>query len=329
VSIPVTSPVTLTAQERLLLPTDADAEHYAEHGWYLSQKLLTDAEIDGLLAASERYYAGERSRRLPARPASLAYWEPSHGDVQRHNDYVHYEHDGLAKVLRKPLIGAVAARLAQADEIRVFQTTLIYKPPAAHPSNIVPWHFDKHYWSSSTSDKMLTAFIPFHDCGEEMGTITMIDRSHLWREVGRDDSVTRHFAARSATDLERLLEENAVYNQAGIVRVPMVIPKGHMSFHHCRTYHGSGPNTSGRPRQAVSLHLQDGGNAYRRFVLGTGEVLSYNHDAVVRRLPDGRPDYGDPEFCPVLWRNHDTSAGRRRAPVHPPVTPGQSETSTA
>ncbi len=86
---------------------------------------------------------------------------------------------------RKPLIGAVAAALARADAIRVFQSTLIYKPPVAtEPTNVVPWHFDKHYWSPSTSDRMLTAFIPFHECDEEMGTITMIDGSHRWREIG-------------------------------------------------------------------------------------------------------------------------------------------------
>jgi ectoine hydroxylase-related dioxygenase (phytanoyl-CoA dioxygenase family) len=309
VSLPGAPQAALTAQERSLLPTDADVEFYAEHGWYLSQKLLTDDEVDRLVAASERYYAGERDRRLSARPPNLAYWEPSHGDVQRHNDYVHYEHQGLASLLCKPLIGAVAARLARVDEIRVFQSTLIYKPPAAEePSNIVPWHFDKHYWSSATSDTMLTAFIPFHDCGEDMGTITMVDGSHRWREIGGNDSVTRHFAQRAAADMERLLEDNAAYNQARVVKVPMVIPKGHMSFHHCRIYHGSGPNRSGRPRRAVSFHLQDGGNAYRRFMLSTGEVLTYNHDVLVRRLPDGRPDYADPDFFPVLWRGQDTSA---------------------
>jgi Phytanoyl-CoA dioxygenase (PhyH) len=308
VSIPVTPQAALTAEERSLLPSDADVESYAEHGWYLSQKLLRDDEVDELVAASERYYAGERSRKLPVRPPRLAYWDPSQGDVQRHNDYVHYEHDGLARLLRKPLIGAVAARLAQADEIRVFQSTLIYKPPVAgEPSNIVPWHFDKHYWSTSTSEKMLTAFIPFHDCGEEMGTITMIDGSHRWREIGSDDSVTRHFAERAASDMDRLLAGNAAHNQARVVKVPVVIPKGHMSFHHCRMYHGSGPNLSGRPRRAVSFHLQDGGNTYRQYLLSSGEALAYNHDALVRRLPDGRPDYADPEFCPVLWRNHDTS----------------------
>jgi len=292
----------LTDQECELLPSDADVEAYAEHGWYLSKKLLTDDEVDELVAASERYYAGERDRRLPRRPPRLAYWEPGHGPIQRHNDYVHFEHDGLARILRKPLIGAVAARLAEAERIRVFQSTLIYKPPRPEEvTNLVPWHFDKHYWATSTSERMLTAFIPFHDCGEEMGTITMVDGSHLWKEVGADDTTVRHFADRDRSQLEQLLAENAAYNNATVTKVPMLIPKGHMSFHHCRIYHGSGANVSGRPRRAISLHLQDGANEYREYPLSDGTIAAYNHDVLVRRTADGRPDYSDPDFCPVIW----------------------------
>jgi hypothetical protein len=286
-----------------LLPTDDEVAGYRRDGWYLSRKLLTDDEVDTLTAATERFYAGERDRTLPVRPPRLAYWEPAHGPVQRHNDYIHYESDAVAAILRKPIIGAVAARLARADEIRIFQSTLIYKPPRPdEPSNIVPWHFDKHYWQSSTSEEMLTAFIPLHDCGEEMGTITMVDGSHTWRETGTDDSTTRHFADRDRADLERTLRENAAFNGAVVSKTPMVIPRGHMSFHHCRTYHGSGPNRSDRPRRAISLHLQDGANAYRAYRLSDGSTVTYNHDVLVRRTADGRPDYADPAFCPVLWR---------------------------
>jgi ectoine hydroxylase-related dioxygenase (phytanoyl-CoA dioxygenase family) len=293
----------LSDGERALLPSDEDVEAYARNGWYLTKKLFTDAEVDELTAASERFYAGERSRTLPLRPPKLAYWDPSKGDVQRHNDYVHYESDPIAAILRKPLIGAVAARLARTREIRVFQSTLIYKPPiATETTNLVPWHFDRHYWQSCTSDDMLTAFIPFHDCGEEMGTITMVEGSHRWREIGTDDSTSRHFAERDRDDLERMLIDNAAYNGAEVRKVPMIIPKGHMSFHHCRTYHGSGANRSANPRRAISFHLQDGANEYRPFTLSNGDVVTYNHDVLVRRLDDGRPDYADPQFCPVLWR---------------------------
>jgi phytanoyl-CoA dioxygenase PhyH len=293
---------TRTVSDRELLPDDADVAWYAEHGWYLSKKLLTDAEVDTLVEASEAFYAGARSRRLPARPSTLAYWEPAHGAVQRHNDYIHVESDEIAAILRKPIIGAVAARLAQAEQIRLFQSTLIYKPPRYdEPSNVVPWHFDRHYWQTCTSDRMLTAFIPFHDCDEQMGTITMVDGSHRWRELGADDTVTRHFAQRDPADLERRLADNAAYNGCEVVKLPMIIPKGHMSFHHCRIYHGSGPNVSGRPRRAVSLHLQDGENRYRPVTLSDGTLVRYNHDHLVRRTGDGQPDYADPEYCPVLW----------------------------
>jgi ectoine hydroxylase-related dioxygenase (phytanoyl-CoA dioxygenase family) len=295
---------TLTDRERELLPTDDDVRWYAEHGWYLSKKLLTDTEVDDLIEASERFYAGHRDRTLPGRPAKLAYWEPAQGPIQRHNDYIHYESEAIARILRKPLIGAVAARLAEATEIRVFQSTLIYKPPRPEePTNLVPWHFDKHYWQSSTSERMLTAFIPFHDCGEEMGTITMVDGSNQWKEIGGDDKTTRHFAERDRDELEQLLSDNAAYNGAEVTKLAMEIPKGHMSFHHCKTYHGSGANRSDRPRRAISFHLQDGENAYRRFQRSDGSVVVYNHDELVQRDAKGLPDYADPEFCPVLWRS--------------------------
>ena len=296
-----TSQFTLTEAERDLLPSDAAVAGYAEHGWYLSGPLLTEDEVDALLEASERYYAGHRDRTLPVRPPNLACWEPSHGPVQRHNDYVHYESDEIRKILRKPLIGAVAARLAQAGQIRAWQSTLIYKPPIeSETTNLVPWHMDRHYWQTCTSERMLTAFIPFHDCGVEMGTITMIDGSHLWKEIEGDDS-TRHFAQRDRAELDAILRQTAEYNGAEANPVPMLIPKGHMSFHHCRIYHGSGHNVSGRPRRAISFHLQDGSNQWREFRKPDGSLVVYNNDVVVRTTSAGTPDYGDPDYCPLLW----------------------------
>ncbi|WP_369182118.1 phytanoyl-CoA dioxygenase family protein [Streptomyces sp. Y1] len=293
----------LSAADLALLPTPDEVAHYRERGWYLSRKLFTDEELAGLQAAADRYYEGRRDRELPVRPARLASWEPAHGPVQRHNDYVHYESDAIGAILRKPLVGAVAALLAGAEEIRIFQSTLIHKPPAPEePTNRVPWHFDKHYWQTSSSEEMLTAFIPFHDCREENGTITMVDGSHRWRELPSAEDSTRHFADRDNGELDAILEANAAHNGRPVTRIPMLIPRGHVSFHHCRTYHGSGPNLAAHPRRAVSLHLQDGANEYRRHDTPDGEPVVYNHDVLVRRTADGRPDYADPAYCPTLWR---------------------------
>jgi ectoine hydroxylase-related dioxygenase (phytanoyl-CoA dioxygenase family) len=298
-----TTPFTLTDHERTLLPSDEDVLRYAERGWYLSAKLLTDSEADALTAASERFYAGHRDRTLQVRPPNISYWEPSDGPVQRHNDYICYESEEIAAILRKPIIGAVASRLAQASQIRLFQSTLIYKPPALEEvTNLVPWHIDRHYWQTCTSERMLTAFIPFHDCGVEMGTITMIDGSHRWKEIPGDDS-TRHFARRDRTELEGLLHATAEFNGAEVNAIPVEIPKGHMNFHHCRTYHGSGHNRGAGPRQAISFHLQDGENQWRPYEKPDGSLVSYNHDTVVRKTSAGTPDYSDPDYCPVLWRS--------------------------
>ena len=200
---------------------------YAEHGWYLSKKLLTDDEIDELVEASERYYAGERDRRLPAAPPQAGLL----GAVARATSSgttttCTTRTTRSAKILRKPLIGAVAARLAQADEIRVFQSTLIYKPPVAgEPSNIVPWHFDKHYWSSSSSERMLTAFIPFHDCARGDG------HHHDGRRQPPVEGDRRRRHRRAAlrragqvASWSRCWPSNAAYNGVEVVKVPMIDP---------------------------------------------------------------------------------------------------------
>lgn len=298
-----TSPFILTEAELDLLPTDEEVAEYRQHGWYMSRKLFSDDEIDTLVRASDEFYAGTRDRELPTRPPNLAYWEPSHGQVQRHNDYVHYESDDIASVLRKPILGAVAARLAGTAQIRVFQSTMIYKPPnPGEITNLVPWHADRHYWQTCTSERMLTAFIPFHDCTELMGTITMIDGSHLWKEIPGDDS-TRHFAQRDRDELEELLHRTAEFNGAQVTAIPMVIPRGHMSFHHCKIYHGSGHNRGAMPRRAISFHLQDGENQWRAYDKADGTRVVYNNDVLVRRTPAGTPDYADPDYCPVIWQS--------------------------
>ncbi|QUQ65331.1 phytanoyl-CoA dioxygenase family protein [Kutzneria sp. CA-103260] len=289
----------LTDEETVLLPTGRDMDHYRRRGWYLSERLFTDNEVDELAAAADAYYAGHRDRELPVRPARLAAWRPADGDVQRNNDYIHYTSDLFLRLLSKPVVGAVAAALARTDTIRIFQATLLFKPAMPdEPTNIVSWHFDKYYWSTCSSDNMLTAFIPLHDCDERFGTLTMIDGSHRWAH--------RHGAVRPRTepsDLARegLLELDAAANGVVPERVPVHIPKGHMTFHHCLLYHGSGPNRAAEPRRSISLHLQDGANAYRPFTLSPGRQEPYKHDWLVRRTAEGSPDYADPDFCPRIW----------------------------
>jgi ectoine hydroxylase-related dioxygenase (phytanoyl-CoA dioxygenase family) len=306
----------LTDEEMEALPSEEDVLFYREHGWYLSRPLFSDTEIDEIQRSVEGFYAGHRDRALPRKPPAVAYWEPRHGDVLRHNDYICYENATVQRILCKPLIGAVAARLMATPETRLWSSTLIYKPgDRDEPTNIVPWHIDLHHWRVCTSENLLTAFIPLHDCGIQHGTLNVIDGSHNWKELPleENDDETQHFADRDAGTLERALERNAEYNNADLKKVSVAIGKGRVSFHHCRTYHGSGPNLSGEPRRVVTVRFQDRDNEYREFYRPNGEKAVYNHDGLVRRTRDGRPDYADPEFCPMVWRDPETAAGARPA----------------
>ncbi|MEO3808539.1 phytanoyl-CoA dioxygenase family protein [Sphaerisporangium sp. B11E5] len=295
----------LNDEEMALLPTGDDVRFYREHGWYLSNRLFSDEEIDEVGESIDRFYAGYRDRNLPRKPPAVAYWEPEHGDVQRHNDYIHYENATVRRILCKPLMGAVAARLMESSEARIWSSTLIYKPARGDEStNVVPWHIDLHHWQVCTSENLVTAFIPMHDCLEEHGTIRVIDGSRRWKDLPseEDDDETQHFANRRPDTLERSLARNAEYNNAELRKISIEIDKGRVSFHHCRTYHGSGPNVSGESRRVVTVRFQDRDNEYREFRRPSGEKVVYSHDDLVRRTADNRPDYSDPDYCPVVWR---------------------------
>lgn len=284
--------IELTPEQVALLPGDEDVAFYREHGYYLSKKLFTDEEIDAAVAGSERFYAGERDFP-PPNGHETGGWKPEDGaDVLRKNDYASLRNRELTALIRKPLLGAVAARLCSAP-VRLWHDQLLYKP-ASKPGVVanVGWHTDRQYWMVCTSENMLTAWIPFHDSFEDVGTIMMIDGSHTWP----DNAAGLNFFD---SDLEGL---ESKFNTGGkpVVKVPMNVPKGHVSFHNCRTIHGSGPNVSDHPRRAIAVHMQDEPNRYRVYHRPDGELARHNNDTMCRQL-DGHPDYTDPVICPQLW----------------------------
>ncbi|HEX3983954.1 MAG TPA: phytanoyl-CoA dioxygenase family protein [Acidisoma sp.] len=282
----------LTPEQQALLPTDEDVQFYREHGYYLSKEIFTDEEIGQALAGSERYYAGEVDEPVPVQ---LKNWRPKTppGPGLRKGDYSSFFNRGLARLVRSPLLGEVAARLAGTPSIRLWHDQLLYKP-VENPDRKanVGWHTDRGYWKTCTSPAMLTAWIPFHDCDEGMGTITMIDGSHRWP----DNTAGLDFFS---SDLDGL---QAKFNTGGkpVVMVPMNLKKGQVSFHNCLTIHGSGPNHGSSPRRSIAVHLQDESNRYQEYHYADGNLARHDLDSLVRQR-DGHPDYTDPEICPTLY----------------------------
>ena len=141
---------------------------------------------------------------------------------------------------------------------------------------------------------MLTAWIPLAAYDNSMGALMIMDGSHLW--PGTEWMAT--FNEQSLDQLEGRIRAQGMRPEV----VPISIRPGQVSFHHARTVHGSAPNRGKRPRIALTVHFQDGANAYRRHVDGRGKEALHMNDVLCRKDPAGLPDYADPDICPVLWR---------------------------
>lgn len=290
----------LAKEQLALLPTEEDIAFYEEHGWYISKKVLSDEIIDEAISASEKYYCGERDIALPISDG-FKDSKPEDGNPLRNNEFTSLQNLQLRKLALQPIIGAIAARLARTKGIRLLDDQLINKLPSTDPGKTaIGWHADKAYWSTCSSHKMLTAWIPFRDCDESCGPIVVWDGSHQWSWSGLQD--TRFFNHQNHEEFEqRFLQEGRQ-----IIKVPMALKKGQMSFHHCWAVHGSYPNYSQSSRLAMAVHLQDDANYYQPFWTKTGEPVHICDDSLCRRLPNGDPDYSDPAVFPVLWSEEDS-----------------------
>lgn len=282
----------MTRTELGWLPTDADVEAYRRDGFFVARQVVPEAVLDLAEHGMARFYAGDVDAPFPGRTAYDHFdWSPAHGNVLRKNDYASRMVRELDTLVRTPSLGAIAARLAGAAEIRLWHDQLLYKPPGLDSAaGNVGWHTDRHYWATCTSEEMLTAWVPFHDCDEAIGSITFVRGSHRWDQRGLDffDS-----------DLDAL-ETRFASGGGPIEKVTPRLRRGDVTFHHCRTVHGSGPNLASTARRSMAIHLQPGDN---RFAVGAtdddGKPAYHRNDELVRWIR-GVPDYTDPRICPRL-----------------------------
>ena len=100
-----------------------------------------------------------------------------------------------------------------------------------------------------------------------------------------------------SSDLDGL-EKKFNTGGADVKKVPAILKCGQVTFHHCRTIHGSGPNTTEQPRRSIALHLQPASNRYQA-AYQDDHLISHPNDDLTR-LSNGKPNYSDPIYCPVI-----------------------------
>lgn len=273
-----------------LLPTDEDVAFYRENGYWISPPVLTDEVLDAAGRGMRRHHAGDVDHQVPGDPDGSQWgWRPDAGDVLRKNDYASLRVEELALLVRQSVIAGCAARLAGVREIRLWHDQLLYKPSGPDRQVNVGWHTDRHYWRSCSSQEMLTAWVPFHDITEAHGPLMFVAGSHRWNEPA-----DLSFFDQDLTTIDRYATEH------DLRIVTATLAPGQISFHHCRTLHGSGPNHSGEARRSIAIHLQPGDNHHVTAHNPDGTSATHNNDRLVAPRPDGAPDYADPAVCPRL-----------------------------
>ncbi len=268
-----------------LLPTEEDIRSYEENGFWVSRKILDDDFIEQVRNAMYRLWASEFETgkepwggpwRLGDNPLAI-----------RKMDQAHWSSTVIRKLALNETVGAIAARLARTGEIRLWHDQLLYKPgagaQAAKAGGNVGWHQDRNYWQCATDD-LLTAWVALDNVTVENGCMMMVPGSHKW------GLLEGNFFEQ---DLDALKAKIEKVTGKPFKAVPVPVPLGGVSFHHCLTIHGSGPNVTDLPRRSLVVHVMP---EQAHYVAGTPNDNHMN--AILMRQQGGK--HGD-RFKGELW----------------------------
>jgi len=151
----------------------------------------------------------------------------------------------IARVVLRPDIGAACARLGGWEGTRLSQDNVLWKPPGGRA---LGFHQDSSYEQWAVPSDWVSCWIALDDTTAVGGTVEYVRGSHLWPRWGMIEQF------HGPADPHRELEQAAAEAGRTPERVPVVVPAGGGAFHHGWTWHGSGINTSDRPRRSLVAH---------------------------------------------------------------------------
>lgn len=139
----------------------------------------------------------------------------------------------------------IAAELMGAQGVRIYHDQALFKEPFGGPT---PWHQDQYYWPLDT-DKFVTMWMPLTDASIEMGPMTFASGSHKLGYLGKVP----------ISDESQAIFEEFIARQKLSLKFGSAMAAGDATFHAGWTLHGTPPNTTDRPREAMTIiYFADG-----------------------------------------------------------------------
>jgi ectoine hydroxylase-related dioxygenase (phytanoyl-CoA dioxygenase family) len=152
---------------------------------------------------------------------------------------------GFHDVLWNPRFLVAASQLLENNSVRFWHDQIFFKPPKK--GGVVAWHQDYSYWTRTKPIAHLTCWCGLDDSKKENGCLQYIAGSHKW------GLLPKPVIAGSLQSIEDSLNDEQK-KQFGNPRYAEV-KAGEAIFHHPFALHGSGENTSDKPRRAFVINV--------------------------------------------------------------------------
>ncbi|MBC7946899.1 MAG: phytanoyl-CoA dioxygenase family protein [Chitinophagaceae bacterium] len=188
--------------------------------------------------------------------------------------------EGLHDVLWNPRFLMAASQLLGDSPVRFWHDQLFWKP--AKQGGVVAWHQDYSYWTRTKPVAHITCWCALDDSTIENGCLQYIPGSHRWGLLPKPVI---------AGDLQGIRNDLTADQQKQFDHPQFAeVKAGEAIFHHSLTLHGSGTNTSPRPRRAFVINAFADG------------VVSDSNDELLTGVPAvRRGEKMEGRFFPLLY----------------------------
>ena len=260
---------------------------FRDDGYVFAQNMVDESTIETAHESFERMFRGEFSTGVLPDEVN---WQEGKSDPSLtrqiccgwRGDY------DIARTVLRADIGRACATLAGWPGARVFVDNVLWKPAGTRSLGL---HQDAAYLPWMNPQEMVSCWIALDDTTANGGTMEVVKGSHKWA-VSKPEG--EFHGPEDYQKQMRLAAANEGVEDPEVV--PIVVKEGSGSFHHGRTWHGSGPNESGNPRRSLVVHCISSETQFVPEHIGIGVGPVYGR--YMRR--DGNPVM-DEAYFPILW----------------------------
>lgn len=267
--------------------TQDQVDDFAKDGYVFAENMMDEATVETVRESYARMFRGEFATGVL--PDEVNWQEGKSDPTLTRQICCGWKGDyDVARTVLRADIGRACAMLAGWPGARVFVDNVLWKPAGTRPLGL---HQDAAYLPWMNPQEMVSCWIALDDTAADGGTMEVVKGSHKWT-VSKPEG--EFHGPEDYQKYMRLAAASEGIDEPEIV--PIVVKKGSGSFHHGRTWHGSGHNRSQNPRRSLVVHCISSETQFVPEHIGVGVGPVYGR--YMRR--DGNPVM-DEAYFPILW----------------------------